>query len=97
MSRDPNLPRSVSFSLGQVVITPAAMNRIPADEVQAALARHARGDWGDINEHDRHENALALQEGFRLMSVYQLKDGTRLWIITEADRSVTTILLPEDY
>ena len=85
------------FELGQVLITPNAMNTIPAQEVQAALARHADGDWGDIDQDDRRENELALTEGLRLMSVYQLKSDVRFWIITEADRSATTVLMPEDY
>ncbi|MGE3779533.1 MAG: hypothetical protein AB7F89_20255, partial [Pirellulaceae bacterium] len=94
---DHEKPRPVSFDLGQVLITPAAMTAIPAEKVQAALARHAAGDWGVIDEHDRRENELALASGFRLFSVYELKDGIRFWIITEADRSATTVLLPEDY
>jgi hypothetical protein len=62
-----------------------------------ALARHSSGDWGDVCEEDRKENDLSLKEGFRLLSVYTTSTGTKLWIITEADRSVTTVLLPEDY
>ena len=89
-------PRT-SFELGQILITPNAMGVIPAAEVQAALARHAAGDWGEIDEHDRQENELSLKEGFRLLSAYRSEQGTRFWIITEADRSATTILLPEDY
>ena len=89
--------RPVHFELGRVLITPNAMHSIPAQEVQAALARHAAGDWGDIDEHDRRENELTLSEGLRLMSVYQVKPRMRFWIITEADRSATTVLLPEDY
>lgn len=92
-----SVSRPISFPLGQVVITPSAMDAIPPPEVQAALARHAAGDWGDIGEDDRRENELSLRQGLRLLSVYQRKQGTRFWIITEADRSATTILLPEDY
>jgi hypothetical protein len=90
-------PEHVSFALGQIVITPNAMHKLLADDVQTALARHARGDWGDLDEHDRQENELSLQEGFRVFSVYHAGNGTKFWIITEADRSSTCVLLPEDY
>jgi len=85
------------FPLGQVVITPNAARAVPQEEVFIGLARHVRGDWGDVDGEDRQENELALVEGFRLMSVFAMKKGDRFWIITEADRSVTTVLLPEDY
>ena len=63
----------------------------------AYLVRHIAGDWGDVDEDDRRENELSLQHGFRLLSAYTLNSGTKIWIITEADRSVTTVLLPEEY
>ena len=63
----------------------------------AYLVRHIAGDWGDVDEHDRRENELSLIHGFRLLSAYTLYSGTKIWIITEADRSVTTVLLPEEY
>jgi hypothetical protein len=61
------------------------------------LQRHAAGDWGEVDAHDKAENEYSLQHGFRLLSAYRLADGTKIWIITEADRSSTTILLPEEY
>jgi hypothetical protein len=61
------------------------------------LARHVTGDWGELDEEDRMENEFSLQRGFRVLSRYILTDGTIIWIITEADRSVTTFLLPEEY
>jgi len=85
------------FPLGQVVITPAAKDAIPDAEVRTALDRHIAGDWGDLCPADQAENELSLKEGFRLLSSYRASDGTKFWIITEADRSVTTILLPDDY
>jgi hypothetical protein len=85
------------FPLGQIVITPNALNHLPSDEVLAALQRHVRGDWGDVDDHDRQENELSLRQGFRLLSAYQTRAATKFWIITEADRSATTVLLPEDY
>lgn len=90
-------PLTKTFPLGQTVITPNALDRLHPEDVYAAIHRHARGDWGDLCAEDRAENELSLQEGFRLLSAYQDRHGTKFWIITEADRSVTTVLLPEDY
>ena len=59
--------------------------------------RHESGDWGDVCDSDRQENEFALDKMLRLFSVYHLRDGTKIWIITEADRNITTVLLPEDY
>lgn len=60
------------------------------------LSRHVRGDWGDLTEEDKQENELSVREGFRILSAYG-QGSQRLWVITKADRSVTTILLPEEY
>ena len=84
------------FPLGQVVITANAAQRLDPVAVREALRRHAAGDWGDIGPEDACENELALKEGFRLLSAYGTGEK-RFWIITEADRSVTTVLLPENY
>ena len=84
--------------LGQVVATPGALKLLleaggcPFDY----LARHATGDWGELCAFDRRQNEIALREGYRVLSSYEVLVG-RVWIITEADRSVTTILLPEEY
>ena len=86
-----------SFSLGRVVATPNALATIPPDEVTKALGRHAACDWGECGPEDWQENELSLKEGFRLFSVYRSSKGVKFWIITEADRSATTVLLPEDY
>ncbi len=85
------------FPLGRIVITRNAAGKLTNGDVMKALARHARGDWGDLDDHDREENELSLDRGFRLFSAYRARDGTKFWIITEADRSVTTLLMPEDY
>ena len=87
------------FALGKIVATPGALAAIEAsgDDPLALLSRHVSGDWGDLDEHDRHENELGLREGFRLLSAYTLRTGAKIWIITEADRSVTTFLLPDEY
>lgn len=84
------------FPLGQIVITANAKDQLDPIDVEQGLSRHATGDWGEICPEDRTENELSLREGYRLMSVY-LSGGKRFWIITEADRSVTTVLMPLDY
>lgn len=86
-----------SFSLGRTVITANALEQLHREDVATSLARHARQDWGDLDPEDRQENELSLKEGFRLLSAYCDRNGIKFWIITEADRSVTTVLLPEDY
>lgn len=85
------------FRLGRVVITKAAEGKLTPTDVCYALVRHSRGDWGDVSESDSEENELSLTHGSRLLSVYHGENGTKFWIITEADRRVTTVLLPEDY
>jgi hypothetical protein len=84
------------FPLGQLVITPAATERLTSEEIADGIIRHARGDWGDISPGDAAENELSVREGFRLLSAYG-RGVRRFWVITEADRSATTVLLPEDY
>jgi hypothetical protein len=85
-----------SFPLGDVVITTNASNTLLAEQINDGLRRHAAGDWGDLCPEDAQQNRDALLYGSRLFSAYG-EDSTRFWIITEADRSVTTILLPQDY
>ncbi len=82
---------------GRLVATPHALCVIPNDEIQHALGRHIRGDWGELDRHDWNANEMALITGARLFSSYRSSAGTRFWIITEADRASTCILLPEDY
>jgi hypothetical protein len=79
------------------VATPGVLRGVPFEERAAALVRHVCGDWGDIPQEDREENATALREGFRVLSEYRTASGLQFWVITEADRSVTTLLLPEEY
>ncbi len=90
---------SGKFPLGQVVATPGALEALRAANQDALplLRRHAEGDWGEVSPDDAQENEFSLTHGLRLLSAYTLADGTRLWIITEADRSATTLLLPEEY
>ena len=87
------------FTLGQLVATPGALAAIgvSGDDLSTYLARHQSGDWGEIDAHDRKENQLSLEHSFRLMSVYSLNTGVKIWVITEADRSSTTVLLPDEY
>lgn len=85
------------FSLGAVVVTMGALSSLTAHDVDEALKRHLDGDWGELCDEDRRENDLSLIEGFRLLSAYRSASGQKFWIITEADRSVTTILLPDEY
>jgi hypothetical protein len=88
---------SPKFPLGQVVITRAAQATLSDADVRGALARHHAGDWGELDAHDLAENELSLEQGFRLLSAFTSSSGTKFWIITEADRSATTVLLPSDY
>jgi hypothetical protein len=85
------------FPLGRTVITRNALGRLAAEDVQRALGRHAQGDWGELPTEDVATNQRALEVGGRLFSAYHDRNNTRFWIITEADRSATTVLLPEDY
>jgi hypothetical protein len=85
------------FLLGQIVITADARDSLHPEDIPIALARHANGDWGDVDEHDRRENEFSVTNRLRLLSVYHDRNKVKFWIITEADRSATTVLLPEDY
>ena len=87
------------FQLGRVVATPGALAALEKAEQEPRefIERHANGDWGDVPEEDKRENALSLQHGFRILSAYTTSAGDQIWVITEADRSATTILLPSEY
>jgi len=86
------------FTLGRTVATPGALAALEQAGVSPAtlLARHHGGDWGDLCPEDAAANDQALEEGSRLFSSYKVGDG-KVWVITEADRSATTVLLPQDY
>ena len=90
---------TMRFPLGQVVATPGALRAIEGarQSPEEFIRRHAAGDWGELSEDDRLENERSLVDDCRLLSAYSLADGTRIWIITEADRSATTLLLPDEY
>jgi hypothetical protein len=80
-----------------VIITRAAALALSHEDVQQALGRHVRGDWGLLDAHDRSTNERALATGGRLVSVYQAQNGGRFYVITEAGHTCTTLLLPADY
>ena len=91
--------RKPLFDLGQLVATPGALaalektGQTPMD----FLSRHVRGDWGNLPEEDKAENQLSLEKGLRLLSSYRTNANDKIWVITEADRSHTTLLLPDEY
>jgi hypothetical protein len=92
----PEIPIAV-FKLGRLVATPNALQSISQDDILVAIKRHQAADWGDLCDADRRENDISLRNGGRLLSVYHSANGVKFYIITEGDRSVTTVLLPEDY
>lgn len=91
--------------LGHIVATPGALERVPMARILEAVERHEKGDWGCVDPEDAHANDTALKDGTRLLSAYAIDEAkpcrgygeNTLWVITEADRSVTTVLLPEEY
>jgi len=87
------------FPIGLLVATPAALDALAkaGDHIETFLTRHCLCDWGELDPFDWEQNEIALKTGRRLLSAYTLLDGEKLWIITESDRSSTTILLPSDY
>jgi hypothetical protein len=87
------------FDPGQCVATPGAIEAFQRAKQSPLefLRRHIRGDWGELPAPDKEENEIALEHGHRIFSAYYTSAGTRFWIITEADRSVTTLLLPNEY
>ena len=98
-SEDPEALPQPRFSLGQIVATPGALETLQQVERDPAefIARHVTGDWGDLEDEDKQENELSVEQGFRILSAYTLDDNTKIWIITEYDRSATTLLLPSEY
>ena len=91
-----NLPIAL-FRLGRIVSTPNALGKLTQSDILTALQRHQAGDWGDVDDEDCQANDCALSQGTRVFSVYQSANGVKFWVITEADRRITTVLLPEDY
>ena len=92
-------PTEPKFPLGKLVATPGAIQAMTEAKQSPLefLARHVTGDWGDVSEEDKAANDADVEAGGRLLSAYRLTTRVKLWLITEADRSATTILLPEEY
>lgn len=91
-----NQPLEPKFPIGKVAVTPHALEVVTLEELISGLRRHSEGDWGNVDPDDAVMNDEALKHGNRILSVYG-KGKHRFWIITEADRAVTTILMPDDY
>lgn len=91
------LQSQTRFQLGSIVATPGALKNVSHDEIIHSLRRHSQGNWGDLDSEDIEANDRALRKGGRLVSAYRTVQGTKFWIITEADRSATTIILPSEY
>ena len=93
---------TVAINMGRLLMTRGVNDLVAEDEafaklVMSSLTRHRSGDWGDLTDEDKQENELSLKEGYRLLSAYEAKGLPKIWIITEADRSATTILFPDEY
>jgi hypothetical protein len=94
------IPRNSLFPLGKIVFTRGGIEAFQQKGVPPVgniIARHATGDWGDMDEQDKALNDAAVKDGGRIFSAYQLTDDLRVWVITEWDRSATTVLLPSEY
>ena len=90
------------FSTGRLVATPGVLQALEdkglgQDILAGFLRRHLAGDWGDLDDHDRQENDFSVGNRLRILSAYTIPEGPKVWVITEADRSATTFLLPEEY
>ena len=85
------------FLSGRIVMTAGAHMNLDAGDVQAALTRHFNGDWGTVLKEDAEANEAAVRDGDRILSCYADREGRVFWVITEGDRSATTVLLPGDY
>jgi hypothetical protein len=85
------------FRLGRIVSTPNALASLTEEDIRTGIKRHQAGDWGKLTDEDWQANDRAVVAGTRIVSAYNARNGTKFWIITEADRSTTTVLLPEDY
>jgi hypothetical protein len=102
MTLSPSEYFTAKFPLGTLIMTRGVNDKASKDIkfakfITDSLKRHAKGDWGDLTQEDKNENELSLKAGFRLLSAYQREGLPKIWIITEADRSATTILFPEEY
>ncbi len=92
-------PSPVRFQLGRLFMTSGAVEALEesGEQPHEFLRRHQTGDFGELSESDRRENELSIAQGFRILSAYRTRAGVKLWVLTEHDRSATTILLPSEY
>ncbi len=97
MSLSFGLEQHYKFELGRMVITPAALEAVSMYDYIPAMELHRCGMWGDLCKEDKAQNDLAVEAGMRILSAFHTDDNVKFWIITEWDRSVTTVLLPDDY
>ena len=88
---------TAKLRLGRLVTTPSLLESVTQEDILTGIQRHQAGDWGDLSSEDHAANDRALDDGSRILSAYQAANSTRFWILTEADRSITTVLLPSDY
>ena len=93
---------TVAINMGRLLMTRGVNDLVAEDDdfakfVTGSLTRHRRGDWGNLTDEDKQENELSLKAGYRLLSAYEAEGLPKIWIITEADRSATTILFPDEY
>ena len=88
---------SPKFALGEIVITQGAARKLPPEDITNAVRRHSQGDWGDINLEDQKLNVRRAEQGGPIASIYTASNGMKFYVLTERDRSVTTVLLPEEY
>ena len=91
------MPDEAKFPLGFLLITPALRDAVTEHDIADALYRHSHGDWGTVCEEDKAENEFSVPRYLRILSAYVAENGTRFWVITEADRKSTTLLLPDEY
>lgn len=98
-SKRPSTRPEPLFALGQVVATPGALNTMTELDIAPLelIHRHVIGDWGDLGAEDQQQNLVAIRSGLRIFSSYRVSPAIKIWIITEADRSSTTLLLPDEY
>ncbi len=87
----------VILDYGLVRLTPSALDRLDQEDITQALSRHIVGDWGEVDLEEWQSNDKSLRSGFRILSAYVDRNSQKFWIVTEADRSTTTIMLPEEY
>ena len=88
---------AAKFPLGKLFMTPGAHDALTAADMKIGLFWHSQGNWGDVCDEDARENDFSVPRHLRILSAYRAENGTRFWVITEADRSMTTVLLPEEY